>query len=142
MKMKKPFLLFGLLLLPGLVQASTPPAPAAGALDWSVQKTWQLTTKPVDFSQSLDNKRVYVLGEDSKVHILTIDGKEMGSIPVDPKTIAIDIAPRGEMLYLIGSDKKYTSINIAFNQDIDISGAPFLGNEKAPVTMVVFSDFQ
>ncbi len=142
MKMKKPFLLFGLLLLPGLAQASAPPASAGGALDWSVQKTWKLTTKPVDFRQSLDNKRVYVLGEDSKVHILSIDGKEMGSLPVDPKTIAIDIAPRGEMLYLIGSDKKYTSINIAFSQDIDITGAPFLGNENAPVTMVVFSDFQ
>ncbi len=140
--MKKTFLLCGLLLAPSLSLAATPPATGAGALDWSVQKTWKLSTKPLDFAQSLDNKRVYVLGDDNKVYILDVNGKEMGSIPVDANTIAIDIAPRGEMLYLVGSDKKYSSISIAFSQNIDISGAPFLGNENAPVTMVVFSDFQ
>jgi len=140
--MKKTLLICSLLLMPGLSLADTPPASSTGDLDWSVQKTWKLKTKPVDFVQSLDNKRVYVLGEDSKVHILNINGKEMGSIPVDANTIAIDIAPRGEMLYLVGSDKKYTSISVAFSQNIDISGAPFLGKENAPVTMVVFSDFQ
>jgi protein-disulfide isomerase len=140
--MKKTLLLCSLLLAPGLAQAATPPPSGAGALDWSVQKTWELSTKPVDFVQSLDNKRVYVLGEDSKVYILDINGKEMGTIPVDANTIAIDIAPRGENLYLLGSDKKYTSISIAFSQNIDITGAPFLGNENAPVTMIVFSDFQ
>jgi len=140
--MKKTLLICGFLLTLGLSRAVTQPATGTGALYWSVQKTWKLSTKPLDFTQSLDNKRVYVLGEDSKVYILDINGKEMGSIPVDAKTIAIDIAPRGEMLYLVGSDKTYTSINIAFSQNIDITGAPFLGNENASVTMVVFSDFQ
>ena len=140
--MKKTLALCSLLLLPGQLMAATPPAKDSGALDWSVQKSWKLSVKPVDFAQSLDNKFVYVLGEDSKVYIYSTAGKELGNIPVDKSTTAIDIAPRGEMLFLVNGDNTYTSINIAFTQDIDISGTPFLGNENAPVAMVVFSDFQ
>jgi len=140
--MKKALVLCGMLLLPGQLSAATPPADKAGALDWSVKKSWNLSAKPLDFVQSLDNKMVYVLEGDNKVHIYTIDGKEMGTVPVDKTTTAIDIAPRGEMLYLVNSDKTYTAIDISFTKTINISGAPFLGNENAPITMVVFSDFQ
>lgn len=140
--MKNTLILCGLLLLPGQVLAATPPAKDIGALDWSVKTSWKLSTKPLDFAQSLDNKLVYVLGDDSKVHIYGVDGKKMGAIEVDKSTIAIDIAPRGEMLFLVDSNSTYTAIDVSFTQNIDITGAPFLGNENAPVTMVVFSDFQ
>jgi len=140
--MKKTFVLCGLLLLPGQLLAATPPANNTGDLDWSIKNSWTLPTKPLDFVQSLDNKMVYVLGEDSKVHIYAVNGKEMGTIPVDKTTTAIDIAPRGEMLYLVNSKNTYTAIDISFTKKIDTSGAPFLGNENAAVTMVVFSDFQ
>ncbi len=140
--MKKTLLLCSLLLVPVQALANTPPAKDTGSLDWSVQKTWKLSTKPVDFVQSLDNKMVYVLEEDSQVHIYSINGKEMGTIPVDKSTVAIDIAPRGEMLYLVDDNNTYTSIGVSFTQKIDVSGSPFLGKENAPVTMVVFSDFQ
>ncbi len=140
--MKNTLILCGLLLLPGQVLAVTPPAKEIGALDWSVKTSWKLSTKPLDFAQSLDNKLVYVLGDDSKVHIYAVDGKEMGTIKVDKSTVAIDIAPRGEMLFLVDSNSTYTAIDVSFTQNIDITGAPFLGNENAPVTMVVFSDFQ
>ncbi len=140
--MKKTLALCSLLLLPGQLFAATPPAKDSGSLDWSVQKSWKLSVQPIDFAQSLDNKFVYVLGEDSKVYIYSAAGKELGNIPVDKNTTAIDIAPRGEMLFLVNGDNTYTAISIAFTQDIDISGSPFLGNENAPVAMVVFSDFQ
>ncbi|MBW2329325.1 MAG: hypothetical protein JRF04_06960 [Deltaproteobacteria bacterium] len=140
--MKSTLILCGLLLLPGQVLAATPPAKDIGALDWSVKTSWKLSTKPLDFAQSLDNKLVYVLGNDSKVHIYGVDGKEMGTIPVDKSTVAIDIAPRGEMLYLVDDNNTYTAIDISFTQNIDITGAPFLGKENAQITMIVFSDFE
>ena len=142
-RMKKFFLTVTCLLLSTLpLQAASQNAPADN-IDWSVKNTWKLPIKPLDFVQSLDNKKVFVLGADSKVYIFTPEGKKIGAIPVAKDVTGIDIAPRGEALYLISKQgKTYTALNISVAQKIDITGAPFLGDENAPVTMVVFSDFQ
>lgn len=141
--MKKFILTAACLLLSALPLTAAQQRVPADNIDWSLKQTWSLQTEPLDFVQSLDNKKVFVLGADSKVHILTPQGTEIGAIPVDKGTTAIDIAPRGETLYLINKKgKTYTALDVSVTQKIDISGAPFLGNENAPVTMVVFSDFQ
>ncbi len=142
--MKKTLVLCILLLLPARLYAGSPPSTPADSIDWSVLTTWQMHTKPLAFVQTLDNQRVYVLGADSKVHIFSsANGRELGAIPVDKAVTAIDIAPRGERLYLLNpKDKTFTSIAVNFRIHIDITGDPFLGNAKAPVTVVIFSDFQ
>ena len=115
----------------------------ANKLDWSVTQTWKMTSEPLDFVQSLDNKKVFILGADSKVHVFTPTGSKIGDIPVNADTTAIDIAPRGETLYLISkTGKRYTALDVSVIQKIDTTGSPFLGNENAPVELVVFSDFQ
>lgn len=146
--MLKKILLCASLLLPFAVHAAHA-APdlkknnISGDLNWSVQTTWTLPTKPLDIAQSLDNKKVFILGADTKVHIFTPDGKKLGEMPVDPNTNAIDIAARGEMLYLINSkSNSYTAIDVSFTQQIDITGAPVQGKIDAPVTLIVFSDFE
>jgi hypothetical protein len=140
--MKKILLLSMLFLFPGRLLAVTPSVGDTGHLDWTINKSWKIPVKPMDFSQSLDNKKVYILGEDSKVYIYSADGKQLGAIPVDKSTTAIDIAPEGDMLYLIGTNLTYTAIDISFVKNIDITGSPFLGPKNAVVTMVLFSDFQ
>lgn len=142
--MLKQFILCALLLAPIGVQAQGPNETSTDSdLNWTVTTSWNLPVKPLDFSQSLDNKLVFVLGADQKVHIFAADGKKMGEMPVAAGTSAIDIAPRGEFLYLINEETNdYTAIDISFNKRIDISGAPILGKEDAPVTLIVFSDFE
>ncbi len=139
--MKKTIILCGLLLLPSQIMAA-PSGKEAGTLHSSIQKTWKMKVAPLDFAQSLDGKLVFVLDRDGKVHIYTADGVEQGTIPVARETVAIDIAPRGEMLYLVDSNQNYTALNISFAQNISTVGSPFLGKATAPISLVVFSDFE
>ena len=92
-------------------------ADRGGLNGWSVRKNWQFGCQPTDFSQSLDKKWVFVLGDDSKVHILTIDGEEKGRIPVAEGTLALDIEARGEMLYLMDKNGMYTAISISLAEN-------------------------
>ena len=132
------------LLLPLAAQAQeVKKTNVSGALNWTVQANWSLPAKPLDLVHSLDNKKVFILTADSKVHIFAADGRKLGEMPVEADTVAIDIAPRGGMLYLInGRTNSFTAMDIGFSQQIDITGAPVRGKADAPVTLVVFSDFE
>ena len=141
--MKKFAAVLSLLLFSSPVFAQAPQATSATPVETSVAATWKLDAKPLGMVHSLDNKRVFILGDDSKVHVYSAEGTKQGDIPVDKGVTAIDIAPRGEMLYLINSqDKSFTSLSVSFTTTIDVTGAPFLGKEKAPVVIALFSDFQ
>ena len=132
------------LLLPLAAQAQeVKKTNVSGDLNWTVQANWSLPAKPLDLVHSLDNKKVFILTADNKVHIFAADGRKLGEMEVEPDTVAIDIAPRGEMLYLInGRTNTFTAMDIGFSQQIDITGAPVRGKADAPVTLVVFSDFE
>ena len=132
------------LLLPLAAQAQeVKKTNVSGDLNWTVQANWSLPAKPLDLVHSLDNKKVFILTADSKVHIFAADGRKLGEMRVEADTVAIDIAPRGEMLYLInGRTNSFTAMDIGFSQQIDITGAPVRGKADAPVTLVVFSDFE
>jgi predicted DsbA family dithiol-disulfide isomerase len=142
--MLKKTILCAALLLPLAVQAQEPKKNnTAGDLNWSVQASWPIPAKPLDIAQSLDNKKVFILAADAKVYIFTPDGRQLGAVPVDPNVHAIDIAARGEMLYLVNSKTNtYSAIDVSFNQKLDLTGAPVRGKADAPVTLVVFSDFE
>ena len=118
-------------------------ASQGSSVDMTVKSKWKLDAQPLDMVHTLDNKKVFILGDDSKVHVFTTDGKKQGVIEVDKGVTAIDIAPRGELLYLMNAESNtFTSLAIGFTTTIDITGAPFLGKENAPVVLALFSDFQ
>jgi protein-disulfide isomerase len=141
--MKKIALILFLLLASSPALAQISPAPPVNPVDTSVVATWKLDAKPLSMVHSLDNKRVFILGDDGMVHIYSSEGAKQGSIPVAKGVTAIDIAPRGELLYLINNqDNTFTSLSVSFTATVDVTGAPFIGKENAPVTLALFSDFQ
>ncbi|MEN8191126.1 MAG: hypothetical protein ABFS19_14865 [Thermodesulfobacteriota bacterium] len=108
-----------------------------------VEKSWKLPGKPLDLVYSLDGKRVFILDSDHQVLIYSSNGDLLGKIKVDKGVSAIDIAPRGEKLFLINqADNTFTDFLVDFVVDIDTTGSPFLGKADAPVTVAVFTDFE
>jgi DNA-binding beta-propeller fold protein YncE len=112
-------------------------------IQWQVEKTWKLPSTPLDIVYSLDGKRVFILTDQKEVLAYTDKGELLGSIPVTKGVSAIDIAPRGEKLFLINqAENSFSDLSVNFIVNIDTTGSPFLGNENAPVTIAVFTDFE
>ncbi len=108
-----------------------------------VENKWELPARPLDIVYSLDGKKVFILTSKSQVLVYQSSGELLGKIGVDKGVSAIDIAPRGEKLYLINEDNNsFTDIAVDFVVQVDISDAPYLGNIDAPVNLVVFTDFE
>ena len=104
---------------------------------------WKLPYAPVDMVQSVDGKYIFILTDNHKLLIYEPNGLLKASVDVDPGVVAIDTDARGENVLLIDKDQQtFTSYSIDFVAEVDITGSPFKGKADAPVTVVVFSDFE
>lgn len=131
------------LALTPFAHAEMPISGADQIVEWKITSQWNVEAKAVDFAHSLDGKFVYILTDNSEVKIFDNKGELQGTIPVDSGVSSIDIAPLGEFLYLIDNDKKqFKSVSVALRHEIDTLGSPFKGSAEAPVTLVLFTDFQ
>ena len=112
-------------------------------VEWDLIGQWSVGAKPVDLVHSLDGKFVYVLTDKAQVNIFDNTGKLQGAIPVSESVSSIDIAPQGEKLYLIDSNKnQFQALSVAFVHTIDTNGSPFEGPADAPITLTLFTDFE
>ncbi len=118
-------------------------ASSSRGVQWQVENSWKLPAKPIDLVYSLDGQRVFILTDQQQVLVYAADGNFLGKIAVKKGVSSIDIAPRGERLYLLNDqDNSFTDLSVDFVVNIDTTGSPFLGNANAPVTIAVFTDFQ
>ena len=138
-------LLFPCITIIALLLIAPPAFSNTSSPELFFQKTrnWSTPYKPLDLVQSADGNMVFILTENHQILIYESNGTLKGSIPVDKGVTSIDTDIRGENILLIDSEKStFTSISFDFIQDINVSGSPFKGNENAPVTIAVFSNFQ
>lgn len=120
----------------------------AGSLDaaqteWQVMQTFQFDNQPLDMLVEKRTRRVYVLNDVGEILIYGFNGGIKGKINVGPDVVQIKSGPREGMLFLLRKQgKKIQSITIDVTEEINIKGSPLKGEKDAPVTIVVFSDFQ
>ena len=135
--------LFLLILATGANAFAVPDSGQDKRIEWNIQQKWPTNGKTLDMVHSLDGKFVYILNDQNLVQVFNSKGQLQGSIPVEEGVTAIDIAPQGEMLYLIDNkNQSFSSIGVSFVADIDVSGSPFKGPADAPVTIALFTDFE
>jgi len=118
-------------------------ANGSNKIQLQVEKKWKLPDKPLDIVYSLDGKKVFILTSQNQVLIYKADGSPLGKIDVEKGVTAIDIAPRGENLFLINQkDNSFTDMSVDFVVSVNTVGSPYLGKVDAPVTLAVFTDFE
>ena len=121
-------------LIPGIPQAAT---------EWSVLKTIDLKSAPLDVAPSLDGQWIFILTPGELQTYSVQEGKITEQIPVDKEFDRIASVPRANTLTISSSTKK--TVQIVMLQpiyQIDVTAAPFKGPQDAPVTLVVFDDYQ
>ena len=128
------------LLLSGLAAA---PLARAASLEWHIPKKLALESPPLDVAVSLSGKRMFVLTEKGEVQVHSPDGTLIGTIAVGHHVDRIRVGPREDLLLLVSrQNRAVETLVIDFIHDIDTAGSPFKGPDTAPVSVVVFSDFQ
>jgi protein-disulfide isomerase len=125
------------LLLFSLAQAST-------QVEARVLSSIKTDAAPMDIVSTDDANQIFVLSAGGKLAIYTATGQMRKVIAVNPTADRIALASKDGEKILVSSSKSKTVqlVSLAGAAKINIKGSPFLGNSDAPVTLVVFSDFQ
>lgn len=114
-----------------------------GNLEWRTLTNLDFGAKAIDFVNSLDGKYVFILTRDQRVLVYDQKGTLQGSIPVEAGVTGIDVAPQGQLLHLIDTEKNQTTtLVIDYVVSIDTANSAYKGDIDAPVEIVVFSDFE
>jgi protein-disulfide isomerase len=115
---------------------------SAGVAELRQLSTLDFEKTPLQIAPSSDGRRLYVMTDDHQLQIYTLAGDLQGQVVLDPQVD--QFVPLGpQHLLLQKSAQKQASIAlIEISQNIDISAAPVLGDENAPVTIAVFDDFE
>jgi len=137
----KTFFLLAFICAMGLFQT------AQANVDSEISNSFKSAGTPLDLASSVNGKYVYVLTKGS-VNIYTNDGKLEDAIAVDPSfnrisVSGLDLANFEDKIFLSSeSTGNVQEISYSFIVTINTAAAPFLGMPNAPVSIVIFSDFQ
>ena len=128
------FFVTGWAFLPRVVQAD---------LEWKVIKDLDLKATPLDVSPSADGRWLFILTPGQILVYSFPEGKITDRIPVDKDFDRIASSPRADMVTISSSTKKALQIIVLEAlYKINVTDSPFKGPQGAPVTVVVFDDYQ
>jgi protein-disulfide isomerase len=117
--------------------------PGRAGLEWRVDKTFRFKTPPIDMAVSSKGNWIFTLIEGGIVEVYDAKGQLAGKIDAGDDIDQIGIGPREDLLVVKSRKNKTVQVLVLeFIQNIDIVGSPFKGPADAPVTIIVFSDFQ
>lgn len=112
-------------------------------VQWQSRAKYTIADEALDFAHTLDAKKAFILTKNQKVLVYDYRGQLMGEVPVDPGVTNIEITPQGEYLYLINdSEKSLATLAMNYAQKINTQGSFAKGKADAPVTLVLFTDFE
>lgn len=137
--MRRETVLFACLFLLSALTAER----AQAEIGMSVPMTLKLEETPLDTEVSAGGRYIFVLTDKGTVLVYTPDGKLSDTLEVGSAVDSIKAGPREEVLLLVSSKERTVRVAVLdFVQEINTAGSPFKGKAEAPVTIVLFTDFQ
>jgi hypothetical protein len=141
--MKKKFVCFSIWIIFCILLPAGPSSAQPADIDWTVRRQFQTTGQPLDIAVSNDGKLMFVLTADTVAAYADNADKPFKQIPVHGNFDRIVYLESTDSLVLSSTSTHTVQIlDIDFVQNISIEGSPFMGPENAPVTLVVFDDYQ
>ena len=115
---------------------------AAGQVDVRLLRSVSLTANPAQVVATADGQRIYVLTDKGEVQLFSANGEPLGSFDAGPDVTGI--TPQGSNRLVLEMGRQQQILLVALEPVVQIStdAAPTFGPAKAPVTIVIFDDFQ
>lgn len=114
-----------------------------GAIDWRLIKDVSLDDPPIDIATTQDGSHIFILTANAILVYARKDDKIINRIPVDKVYDKISFSKaRNEFVLTSAASKSLNIIKIYPIVQINTEGLPFLGPLNAPVSVVVFDDYQ
>lgn len=140
--MKMRLLMYGVLFSVMVVSFFALPIPGAD-LEWTVRKELDLKGPSLDISASRDGKWIFILTPGKVLVYSVTEDRLLKRIPVDEAYDRLTYSARDNALILTSRSKATLRIiQLEPIHEFDVSGLPFKGPEHAPITIVVFGDYQ
>jgi hypothetical protein len=119
------------------------PGFAYGDMTWTIRPQLNLGAPPLDVSESADGKWLFILTPGEVLIYSVAENAVKHRVPVDNGYDRLIHSPRSNTLILTSRSQKILRvIQLETIAEFDLSGLPFKGRERAPVTIAVFSDYQ
>lgn len=113
----------------------------AAGVEGRLVKSLELSTPPLDVDVSPDGQQLFVL-EPEKLLVYTIRGDLLGEYRLEKPVSSIKAQSSNLVLLYTSAAKQVDYLLIEVVHDIDTAGAPAKGPANAPVTIVMYDDFQ
>jgi len=137
--MKKVGSILAAMLIAGMFSSHS----AWAATEWKVLQTVKPEHPPIDLLISSNKDRIYVLDDQGWISIYTANGQLKDKIQVGTDVQQIKAGPSDDTLFLLSRTAGTIQVvSIDIIENIDVDDSPIKGRPDAPVSIVVFSDFQ